>query len=259
MNKLLLSLTMLSVLTLTHCGKMQQLGLISQPNDIKSTEPKNENIQGSTWIKVTEDSYKSYIKINEGAGFFCFTDGKTGSFHFNRYTENGKEVIEGKSDFGTLKEELILKTNQLLIKGSEKGVSYTTKFVPTKDYPEVCERMERGEEVDFEELKKTWKSFMIGKWNSVGADDDFQNYHLNINADATGELCLWQDDKLISITSITVDFNYQEIIGLNMYIGVDGDQHTLQKLSDRGIDVELEVIQNETVPEPCLQKADGEI
>ncbi len=223
----------------------------------KITEAEQQKLVTGIWKKVTTDSYKTYLKISSKGGFYCFTDGKSESFHFKFLKSKDEISISGQGEFGEVLEKIsFIGESQMQLSGSEKGTDYTMKYELTENYPEVCKKMEKGQEVPMEELKKTWESFMIGSWISSESTKSGGYYYLDIKSDATGKLCRFKKGKTSQLTTIKADFDSQ-LIDDRISIGVTGEEIVLQETDPVDeLDVTVKIVKTKDgVPSECSESS----
>lgn len=129
-----------------------------------SPETTPELFEGETsilgdWVKVTDAPYSMYLRIDGAEGFACYNDGKSASSvveFVNGADGTFMRGIAGHGELTTLgRIQLDAESGELTLLGSEKGFTYVETF-NRGERPDVCQRVEDGEEVTFEEFEASW-------------------------------------------------------------------------------------------------------
>ncbi len=108
----------------------------------------------NVWEKESDTWYTSYLAINadRASGFLCYTDGKSASTDVTFKKIDGRMAMTGKPghgegpDFVEFIETFSFEGDKLVIRGEEKGVSYTQTDRPVAQRPETCQRIRNGED-----------------------------------------------------------------------------------------------------------------
>jgi hypothetical protein len=110
------------------------------------------------WKLETDLPYSSFLQIgaDRSHGFLCNNDGKSASSAVTFVDLEGQIGMEFVTAFGEAFEGLRYDNGSLVSFGTEKGVSYTSRYKKVPAFPAICERIKKGEVPTFEEYQASW-------------------------------------------------------------------------------------------------------
>jgi len=167
MKKVLTQLTILPAVCLTlllgtGCGgSSAQDESVDAESAFSLSQDEGLALTNNVWKRQAAERYSTFLEINKGrtGGFLCNNDGKSASGEFSFLKVDGQNVMTspaGHDGSVMVVESLRFKGDNLVISGSEKGVSYTSTYAPISGLPEICKRLKAGEEPTFEEYLASW-------------------------------------------------------------------------------------------------------
>ncbi len=155
MNKVLNALVVSLSLAACGAGGDESISLESNPELFTG-----ESAILGDWIRETDLPYTNFLRIEGSSGFSCNNDGKSVSGPVELV--NGERGVyirsspgHGAGDFAYERVELDSKTGLLLLHGEENGTLYTSTY-RRGVRPDICQRLQDGKDVSFEELRATW-------------------------------------------------------------------------------------------------------
>jgi len=115
-----------------------------------------ENSILGDWVLETDLPYSHYLRVDGASGYSCYNDGKTNSSSVELFNREGAVYLRSVVGPDYARIEFDAKNDRLSLESEEKGTRWVRHYRRGLR-PNVCQRVENGEDVDFHDLKDSWR------------------------------------------------------------------------------------------------------